>query len=653
MISICQLIGILSFVFTGVIYFFNNLEKFEILISWILRLFSWINKKTRLKAINTQIQAKINTAVESIETEVEGVLPNPIKIEWLKGGEEHASIEDNEIIVRLHNDFNNARNIVVATMLYLQEGLLRLSRPHTFYPLQKAIDLEMAWKILHADEETNIGSYFLNEIHTPTTLENDEIGICGSKVKSIKSGGMFTRVLLRELRGLGRKVAGSLPSRETKEETKLFLDFLHTITSSDQGSIYPLNFLGKNIKVGIVLVARFQTLSMGGLRTHKNWLKKKVEMGAETVYVCGMGSKNINLARNVAQWGQQEGHIQIVKSQTFNNPTRSGKPGKAVVITCHSTRSRVDIILSPEEEIQASLVRHIPEIAGGKIGIIDIAREVGVQSKVVVHCDPEYLDDFINICEGENNTNLKIIKDEIQESIWFIQWSDDINLFLIECLGIPTEKVISKSINTQKNIAEIIVIDSITAARAIGTKGINIKLTKKITGFKNIKILTKAEAEEGSNREVSQSPEEYLTEKVSNQIPEIANGSIEIIDLVREPGIQSKVVIRSINDDLDAIKICLGRNNCNIDALKNDLGEMIWFVKWVEDFETYVINCIGISRFRVRKITFDKHLNKVVVVVKDKRSAAMCVGENGVNIKQTTQLLKLNRIDVYKEDDLK
>ncbi|MHA1279707.1 MAG: hypothetical protein ACTSQ8_21090 [Candidatus Helarchaeota archaeon] len=304
---------------------FNNLEQIEILMSWILRIVSWISHRTKLKAINTQIQAKINVAVENIEDEVEGVMPYPLKIEWVKGTLDNSTLKDNEIIVKLNNNFDDAQNLASATLLYLHEGFLRQSRYHTNPSLQNALDLEMAWKILCTNEESNLGHYFLENIYYPYILEDSKIEGFSSKIRSIDSAGMHTRIFLRELRGLGRKVAGELPAKQTKEETAICINFLNKITTSERGTKYPLDFIGRKIRFGILLVANQETLALNGIRPHKFWLKKKVRMGAESIYICAIGNKNVDLARNVAQWGQQDGCINMVKSQTFNVPSSSGK----------------------------------------------------------------------------------------------------------------------------------------------------------------------------------------------------------------------------------------------------------------------------------------------------------------------------------------
>ncbi|GAH79331.1 unnamed protein product, partial [marine sediment metagenome] len=206
------------------------------------------------------------------------------------------------------------------------------------------------------------------------------------KIDEIDSRGLKTRVFMRELRGVGVKARRSeeKPTLDLKAETRSFTDFLYTIVTSERGAKYPLNFIGKKIKAGILLVASLETLAMQGLRTHKWWFRKKNEMGVETTYVIASGRRNMDIARHLAQWAQDEGLVEIVQSQLFVVSSKSGKAQKTIVITCHSTQAKADTLLGPEEEVQATLVRCIPEVATGDVEVLDIAREPGILSKVIV-----------------------------------------------------------------------------------------------------------------------------------------------------------------------------------------------------------------------------------------------------------------------------
>jgi len=581
---------------------------------------------------------------------VQDVMPNPVKIEWITVGEEHATIEEGQVIVCLRNELDNARNVVAATMLYLQSGFLRQSRPYTDQRVQQALDLKMAWRTLQASEESDIAHYFLGNVYNPIVSQDKAVEVYCSKLEDLDTRGVLTRILLRELRGVGRKASGRLPDPGLREETQKFTDFVHTIVASEKGAHYPLNFLGKTIRAGVELVARFQTIATSGLRVHKRWLKRKVRMGLETIYILAAGPKNVDLARHLGQWAQEEGLIQIVRRQTLIAPTKSGEPMPTVIITCHSSQARTDAILDPEEEVQAALVRRIPEIATGQVEVLDIAREPGIQSKVVIRSTISSQDPTA-VCQGRDNQHIDELMQDLGESIWFVPWSEDAAVLLVDCLGIPHDSLINVEIDQKSGASEIVVEDSRTAAMAVGTKGSNVRLTQEITGLK-IQVLTIDETQKQTTLEAVRSPEEILRNALVQEIPEINAGNIEIVDIIREPGVQSKVVVRGTGDIKKPVSICVGKGKQHVNALMEELEESVWFVAWDDDLETFLINCLGIYPDRVISAEIEPQLGTAEIVVEDSRTCAMAIGKDGITVRQVAQLTGLRRIQVRCLEDI-
>lgn len=655
MINLPQLLAIVVSILIAVgiflVWAFTHLEQLGILLTWIYRLLSWANRRIRLRAITSQIQSKINVGAESIESQVQGVMPHPLKIDWIgRQGEEYAQLKDGQIVVRIRNEFDNARNITTATILYLQEGLLRESRPYIDQKLLQALDLNIAWKLIAEDEESEVAYYFLNRVFNPTVDSDPEIASDCEKIDAMDSTGVMTRVFMRELRGVGRRAIDSQekPTRELKGETRSFADFLYTIVTSERGAVYPLNFVGRKIRAGILLVASFETLAMYGLRVHKRWFRKKNEMGVETVYVLAFGPKNVNLAQHLAQWAQNEGLVEIVRRQPFVAPAKSGRAERTVVITCHSTQAKADTLLDPEEELQVTLVRWIPEVATGDVEVLDIAREPGIQSKVIVRSVVGRKDPML-ACIGPNGERLRKVRAELNESVWFIAFSEDPEIFLIDCLGIPHEGVHSVQIDFQGKQADILVEDREIAAMAIGSKGVNVRLASQITGL-HIQILTVDQAESLQSPQPAKSPEELLKQALVEEISEVASGDIAVVDMVREPGAQSKVVVRHTSDQERAVPICVGPNKVHIKALVDKLGESIWFVEFHEDPEAFLVACLGVYPDRVFSVNINPNLRIAKVLVTDSVTCARAIGENGTNAKQAAQLTGLRYISVQPQE---
>ncbi len=535
-------------------------------------------------------------------------------------------------------------------MLYLREGLLNISRPYIDHQILQALDLDIAWSLIGKNAKSDVANYFLNRVFSPI-VDNDSIVASDcDKLEAMDSNGIKTRIFMRELRGVGLKARNlqEKPARDLKVETRSFAEFLYTIISSERGAKYPLDFIGRKIKAGILLVASFETLAMRGLRAHKWWLKKKNEMGMETIYILAFGRRNVDLARQLAQWAQNEGLIEIVQNQFFVAPSKSGKAERTIVITCHSSQAKADTLLDPEEELRAILVRCIPEVAAGDIEVLDTARELGFQSKVVVRSVFKEIDP-VWVCIGKDEEALKKVRTELNEFVRFIPFNENPQIFMIDCLGIPRDKVCSVNVDSKKKHAKVIVEDRESAAMAIGSKGINIRLVSKITGL-DIDILTEGKDESLQKPEPAKTPEDLLQQAVIQQISEISNGSIIIKDMIREPGIQSKVVVQQSNGKTTTAITCMGTKKKNVDALVDKLGESVFFVEYHKDLKSYLIACLGIYPNRVLSLDINLNLRTADIIVNDKVTCARAIGEDGINVKQAAQLTGLRYIKILSQE---
>jgi transcription antitermination factor NusA-like protein len=336
-----------------------------------------------------------------------------------------------------------------------------------------------------------------------------------------------------------------------------------------------------------------------------------------------------------------------VKSQTYIAPTRSGNPQRAVVITGHSTQAKADILLDPEEEVQATLVRHIPPIALGQVEILDIIREPRVMSKVIVRsmksdCNP------VMECLGRDAQYLRAVTEELQESVWFIPWNEEPEQFLLDCLGVIRNNLYSIKIDREQQVAEIILTSKDAAAKAVGTNGSNIRLAQKITGL-TIEIFQLSQNGEKTKSKQTASPEEEISPILSKYIPEIASGAIKVVDIAREVSVLSKVVVQNVSSSGNPLKKCIGVDQNILRPIIDELGEAIWFVNWDEDPNKFLVNCLGIRWNELVSVTIDRAMLTALVVVKDGTTVARAVGEDGVNVKLARQLTHLRKIRILEE----
>jgi N utilization substance protein A len=128
------------------------------------------------------------------------------------------------------------------------------------------------------------------------------------------------------------------------------------------------------------------------------------------------------------------------------------------------------------------------------------------------------------------------------------------------------------------------------------------------------------------------------------EVPEIADGSVEIAALAREAGHRTKIAVHSKVPGLNAKGACIGPMGARVRAVMTELhGEKIDIVDWSEDPRTFVAAALSPSRVESVEIV-DPQLRSARVVVPDYQ-LSLAIGKEGQNARLAAKLTGW-RIDI-------
>ncbi|MDR0814009.1 MAG: transcription termination factor NusA [Oscillospiraceae bacterium] len=139
------------------------------------------------------------------------------------------------------------------------------------------------------------------------------------------------------------------------------------------------------------------------------------------------------------------------------------------------------------------------------------------------------------------------------------------------------------------------------------------------------------------------------------EIPEIAEGTVEINRIAREPGSRSKVAVRSLSSDIDAIGACIGNNGVRINAITSELAnEKIDIVEFSENPEKFVSNALAPCQV-VRTLRLDEETEggaparhpSIRAIVPDSQ-LSLAIGREGQNVRLAARLTGC-KIDIKPE----
>ena len=164
---------------------------------------------------------------------------------------------------------------------------------------------------------------------------------------------------------------------------------------------------------------------------------------------------------------------------------------------------------------------------------------------------------------------------------------------------------------------------------------------EKITMGSNIKVyVTKVEnGPKGPVIKLSRKNYGFVKRLFEHEIPEVANGTIVLQMVVREPGIRSKVAVYSTNDKIDPIGACIGERGSRIAGILKELnGERIDIIPYSSDPVEFIKNAMTPAKDVIVSITDEEKKEALVIVNEDNLSLA--IGKKGSNIKLASKLTK-------------
>lgn len=134
------------------------------------------------------------------------------------------------------------------------------------------------------------------------------------------------------------------------------------------------------------------------------------------------------------------------------------------------------------------------------------------------------------------------------------------------------------------------------------------------------------------------------------EVPEIADGTVEIKTIAREAGSRTKIAIYSRNENVDPVGACVGQRGSRIRAIVDELrGEMIDVIKWSSDTEEYI--AASLSPAKVLQVSLDEE-NKIARVVVPDFQLSLAIGKEGQNARLAAKLTGW-KIDIKSESQLR
>lgn len=147
---------------------------------------------------------------------------------------------------------------------------------------------------------------------------------------------------------------------------------------------------------------------------------------------------------------------------------------------------------------------------------------------------------------------------------------------------------------------------------------------------------------------LSRSHPELIARLFEVEVPEVAEGLIQLKKLVREAGYKTKVAVESTDPKVDAIGACVGVRGNRIRNIIDEIGgEKIDIIRWNDSLEVLLMNALKPAQ--VNSITLFPDEKRALVLV-DEDQLSLAIGRKGQNVRLASKLVGWD-IDIMTEEE--
>ena len=146
---------------------------------------------------------------------------------------------------------------------------------------------------------------------------------------------------------------------------------------------------------------------------------------------------------------------------------------------------------------------------------------------------------------------------------------------------------------------------------------------------------------------LSRASTDFIRELFRKEVAEIADGSVVIKSVSREPGLRTKIAVWSEDGKIDPVGACVGLRGARVKNIVRELGgEKVDIVRYSDDIRSYV--AAALAPAKLLRVTPDEDARKVTVIVPaDQLSIA--IGKRGQNARLTARLTGW-KIDIHRDE---
>ena len=155
----------------------------------------------------------------------------------------------------------------------------------------------------------------------------------------------------------------------------------------------------------------------------------------------------------------------------------------------------------------------------------------------------------------------------------------------------------------------------------------------------------------GAQITVSCTAPDMVKRLFEQEVPEIYDGTVEVVSIAREAGDRTKIAVKSNDPNIDPVGTCVGQRGARVQNVVNELdGENIDVVKYEEDPSDYIANALNPAEVIAVQFGDEDDEKSALVIVPDYQ-LSLAIGKKGQNVRLAARLTGY-KIDIRPESEV-
>jgi hypothetical protein len=274
------------------IHLFNNPDKAQRWAEIFWTVVSRVHRGSKRRVVQHGVQSRLTGFAGDLANEAGRPRATPVRVEWAAVDEAPSHfLADNRVVIRLHSQERQDRNVMIASLFYVSDTLVRRAKRYLSKRQARSVDLYAVDRLL-TKRAPGAADLFHEEVLGPECDADHELADLLVEYQRIdRRVNAFFPIFIRELNYLAQKVVVKPTSGQLVADVRALHEFLVRLADRYVGEEIPSGVEGRFLRCAVVIIAKSVKRQIGDRGPYLRYLRALATAGHETIYLVGSAAQ--------------------------------------------------------------------------------------------------------------------------------------------------------------------------------------------------------------------------------------------------------------------------------------------------------------------------------------------------------------------------